>query len=97
MAIDEPIIDLEDVQGNVYPGFNKDHQTLKLLAIADLPPARLALGKIASDVSTSAVVRAYSLVRAAIKAQRAGGPSNLTATWMNIAFGYRALALLSSS
>jgi Dyp-type peroxidase family len=96
MATNEPILDLDDIQGNVYPGFNKDHQTLRFLVIADVAQARLALAELAKDVSTSAMVRGFGVVRAAVKAQRAGGPSGLAATWMNLSLGYSGLAKLAS-
>jgi Dyp-type peroxidase family len=96
MATDEPLLDLEDIQGNVFPGFNKDHQTLVLLTIEDVPQARLALRELARDISTSNVVRQYANLRAQVKAQRLGGPSGLTATWFNLSFGYSAIVKLAS-
>jgi hypothetical protein len=96
VVIDEPLLDLDDIQGNIYPGFNKDHQTLRFLTIADVPQARLALADLVRDVATSSMVRRYATLRAAIKAQRAGGPSGLTATWLNLALGYRGLVKLAS-
>jgi Dyp-type peroxidase family len=93
----DPLIDLDDIQGNVYPGFNKDHQTLRFLTIADVPKARLALAELARDVSTSAMVQGFAMTRAMVKAQRNGGSSGLAATWMNLSFGYGGLVKLSSS
>jgi len=95
MATQEPLVDLADVQGNIFPGFNKDHQSLRFLGIVDLAQARLALAALIQDVSTSAVVRDFTMVRSAIKAQRNGGPSGLTATWMNLALSASGLTKLS--
>lgn len=97
MATPEPLIDLDDVQGNIFPGFSKDHQTLRFLTIAELEPARAALADLAGDVTTSAMVRDYGALRKAIKAKRGGDPSGLTATWMNISLGYSGLVKLSSA
>jgi Dyp-type peroxidase family len=97
VVVDEPLLDLDDIQGNIYPGFNKDHQTLRFLTIADVAQGRLALADLAKDVATSAMVRRYATLRAAIKAQRAGGPSGLTAIWMSFALGYSGLAKLAGS
>src|SRR5262249_13880936 len=72
------------------------HQTLRFLTIADVAQARLALADLAKDVATSSMVRRYATLRAAIKALRAGGPSGLTATWMNVSLGYRGLMKLTS-
>ena len=96
MAIDEPLLDLDDIQGNIYPGFNKDHQTFRFLGIADAAQARLGLADLAGEVATSAMVRRYASLRAAVKAARAGGPSGMSATWMNLALGYGGLAKLAS-
>ena len=96
MAVEEPILDLEDIQGNVYPGFSKDHQTLRFFAIVDVAQARLAIAELVGQVSRSAEVHGYRAIRAVIKAQRAGGRSGLTATWMNVSLGYSGLVKLSS-
>jgi len=94
MRTTEPLIDLDDVQGNVYPGFNKDHQTFRFLEISDVPQARLALAELIPHVARSSAVRAYGEARSIIKAQNIGGPSGLTATWMTIALGYTGCAKL---
>jgi len=96
MTTTEPLIDLDDVQGNVYPGFNKDHQTFKFLEISDVAQARLALAELIPDVARSSAVRAYGQARSIIKAQNEGSPSGLTATWMNIALSYNGFTKLST-
>ncbi|MBR0848362.1 Dyp-type peroxidase [Bradyrhizobium diazoefficiens] len=92
----EPILDLDDIQGNIYPGFNKDHQTIRCFTIVDAAAARSAIADLLPDVSTSAVVQAYARLRATLKRQRAGA-SGLSATWMNLSFSYSGLAKLSSA
>ncbi|TPI62533.1 Dyp-type peroxidase [Mesorhizobium sp. B3-1-3] len=91
----EPLLDLEDIQGNIYPGFNKDHQTFIFLEIVDVGAAKSALRDLTADVASSQVVQDYARLRAAIKKQRGGGPSGLTATWMNISLGYNGLSKLA--
>ena len=91
----EPNIDTDDVQGNVFPGFNKDHQTLRFLGVADVAAARAALADLAPDFSTSSMLLAYADTRALVKAQRDGAPSGLTATWVNIALSFGGLQKLA--
>ncbi|KVT31711.1 Dyp-type peroxidase [Burkholderia ubonensis] len=97
MKNQEPLLDLDDIQGNVFPGFSKDHQTLRFLSIAEIGPARALLSDLILDVTTSAMVRDYGLLRKQIKTRRRGGPSGLTSTWINISLGYSGLARLASA
>ena len=41
----EPVLDLEEIQGNILAGFNKDHQILLLLQIRVVDAAPIAPGE----------------------------------------------------
>ncbi len=90
----EPPVDLEDIQGNVLFGFNKDFQRFKLLSIVDVAPVRPWLTWVNSQVATAMEVWRYRRLRKAVKARNQGQSSHLTASWSAIAFSYRALKLL---
>src|ERR1043166_1776029 len=93
----EPLLDLDDIQGNIYPGFNKDHQTFKFLGVSeDIPIARRALAALIKEVAKSSSVREFAQLRKAVKAAHGGGPSGLSATWMNLAFSFGGLVKLTS-
>src|SRR5713226_2016427 len=93
----EPVLKVGDIQGNVLAGFNKDHQMLLLLAIDDAARAKRWLGDICGHLATTAQVLGYNRLRKAVKLQRGGASSGLTATWVNIAFSYSGLSKLTST
>jgi Dyp-type peroxidase family len=84
-----------DVQGNVWPGFNKDHQAFVLISIPDGAAARrwlrgLALG-IASAPEVFAFNTAFKLVRKRLLCDEERVVGVLSATWANVAFTYTGL------
>jgi Dyp-type peroxidase family len=90
----EPVLPLDDIQGNVIPGFNKRHQRLLGLRISDLGAAKRWLARIAPEVTTAAEVQRYKELRRELKARRGGGPSGLAAGWTNLALSAPALRRL---
>ena len=57
---DEPLLALDEIQGNVIPGFLKDHQHFLFFTITDASAARNCLGKMHARLSTAAkVLRAH--------------------------------------
>src|SRR5438067_3687768 len=92
-AIPEPVLELADIQGNIVPGFRKDHSALLFLRIGDVDAARAWLGKLASIVATADEVLAFNrLFSAARRRRRFEGA--LRATWVNVAFAAPGLARL---
>src|SRR5438067_1549343 len=92
-AIPEPVLELADIQGNIVPGFRKDHSALLFLRIGDVDAARPWLGKLASIVATADEVLAFNrLFSAARRRRRFEGA--LRATWVNVAFTAPGLARL---
>jgi Dyp-type peroxidase family len=84
-----------NIQGNTIPGFNKDHQHFLFYRIRKVKPTKLWLRWIAPLISSMddvlAWVRAYRALRL-----RLGAEPPMCATWVNIAFSHRAIALLAS-
>lgn len=93
----EPVLELADVQGNILPGFNKDHQAFLFVRLRDVKVAKRWLAALEPWIATSAEVLEYARLRARIKARRGQAASGLTATWLNVAFSYAGLRKLTSA
>jgi Dyp-type peroxidase family len=96
-APSEPIytaVQRANIQGNILPGFNKDHQHFLFFRIRNVKRAKLWLRWIAPFISSMdevlAWVRAFRSLR-----RRLGVDPPMCATWVNIAFSHRAIALLA--
>jgi Dyp-type peroxidase family len=61
---DEPTLALDEIQGNVIPGFLKDHQHFLFFSITDAPAARKCLARLNSRLCTaSEVLKAHELYK----------------------------------
>lgn len=93
----EPLIDVDDIQGNILAGFNKDHQLLLALRLREPAAARAWLGRVLPHISTHREVSRFNALFKERKARMAGAePVGLVATWANISFSHAGLAALSS-
>src|SRR3954470_11875394 len=82
----EPLLDIDDIQGNILAGFNKDRQILIALAIRDVTGARRWLRRITGGISSTAEVLQFNTLFRMQRARLGSDPRGLVATWMNIAF-----------
>ena len=82
----EPILDIDEIQGNVIPGFSKDHLILIGLCIGDVDKAKKWLSDITSRISTCNEVLSFNKSWVLIKKRTNKEPFNISATWTNIAF-----------
>lgn len=91
-----PPLALDQIQGNVLAGFNKDHQRLLFLGITNAALAKKWLAALIPHIATTTQVKAFNdLFRARRKALGVDPPlSELSATWTNIAFTATGLAAL---
>jgi Dyp-type peroxidase family len=98
LATPEPLYDRSvrrDIQGNIIPGFNKDHQHFLFFRIRDVAHARRWVAAIAPMVtSMDEVVDFVREHRARRLAEGVREPEGLTATWVNIAFSHTAITML---
>jgi Dyp-type peroxidase family len=94
-APEEPVLEINDIQGNSLAGFNKDHQTLLCLEIGDVAGTKNWLRNLIPFISTLDEVLAFNRLFRAMRARRAIEPTGLVATWINIAFSSRATAKLA--
>ena len=53
---DEPLLELDEIQGNVIPGFKKNHQHFVFFSITDPAAARTCLSKLHIRLSSAAEV-----------------------------------------
>jgi Dyp-type peroxidase family len=84
----EPVLDVHEIQGNILPGFNKDHETLLFFTIADPNQAEKWIGLISKNISTLYEVQNFNKVYKSTRQRMGKEPSGMVATWTNIAFSY---------
>src|SRR5205823_3545225 len=66
-AVVEPVLDVDDIQGNILAGFNKDHQALLPLTIVEVAGAKLWLRDFHPHIATTREVLQYNRLRKAVK------------------------------
>ena len=95
-ASDEPVLAIDNIQGNILTGFNKDFQTLLFLKIADdhVDDFKRWLHSLTSSIATAAEVIAFNRLFKATRDRR-GFEGTVKATWVNIALSFNALAKLT--
>jgi Dyp-type peroxidase family len=92
-------LDLASIQGNVIPGFNKDHQAFVFI---HFPYREAALSWLHSlrnentwDITSAEEVETFKKLRKLAEARRRGNEAHLvSACWLNIAFSPQGLQLL---
>ena len=93
----EPLLNVDQIQGNILAGFNKDFQTFLFLEILDVAGAKAWLANVAPEVATLAEVLAFNRLFKQMRARRGAETPGLSATWFNLAFSYDGVAKLTSS
>jgi Dyp-type peroxidase family len=98
----EPILNLRNIQGNIIGGFNKDYQTMLFLRLrrdedqaAHVENFRRWLAIFVPFIATSEEVLAFNRLFKLIRARRHVESRTIQATWINIAFSFNALKLMS--
>ena len=95
----EPVYDAKrrsNIQGDIIPGFNKDHQHFLFFRLGDLEQAKQWLQWIAPLITSMEEALAFVRVHRAVRL-RLGVTEpepQMRATWVNIAFSYRGIELL---
>ena len=94
----EPRLEMNEIQGNIFPGFNKPTTYFTAFRIDDVPGAKQWLAEIVGFISTAEEVLAFRRLYSA-RRKRLGGakPPDLVDTNTNIAFSYGALLKLAGS
>jgi Dyp-type peroxidase family len=97
-AEQEPIYDATaraNIQGNIIPGFNKDHQQFLFFRIQKVRRAKKFLRWIAPLITSMEEVLAFVRVHRALRRRLGVIEPAMCATWVNIAFSHRAIKLLA--
>ena len=95
----EPVFDAaaqDDIQGNIIPGFNKDHQHFLFLRIRKPKYAKDFLREILPRISTMEEVMAFRRLYRSRRFLLGRHNTYLCSTWVNIAFSRQAIELLAS-
>src|SRR5947209_11659603 len=87
-AAREPLLEVDNIQGNILAGFNKDNQLLIGLKIREVPAARRWLRRIVGAISTTAEVLQFNTLFRLQRARLGADPPGLVATWANVAFSH---------
>jgi len=88
-------INLQNIQGNIFGGFNKDFQTFAILRFKDSKRGRSWIKEIAGDISPSLKVLQFNQQFKALLAEGIAKPETLiSAVWTNLAFSFQGLKAL---
>src|ERR1700674_2701112 len=96
-ASKEPVLDVDNIQGNILAGFNKDHQVHLYLRILDgqVEAFRQWLGRLIPFIATTSEVLAFNRLFKEVNKRRGVETRTVMATWVNVALSFRALELLA--
>ncbi|GHO97423.1 peroxidase [Reticulibacter mediterranei] len=93
-ASNERVLDMDQIQGNIIPGFLKDFETLLFLKITNPRQCKQWLKEITPSIATAQEVFAFNRLFKKIRYRRGYEPEILKATWINIAFSFLGLRQL---
>ncbi|GCE16043.1 Dyp-type peroxidase [Tengunoibacter tsumagoiensis] len=91
----EPRLAVEQIQGNILPGFSKDYAALLFLKIEDVAKCKAWLRKLSPTIATAEEVLTFNRLFKQLRARRGKEASTLKVTWLNVAFSYFALRQLT--
>ena len=94
--IDTVALELDQIQGNILAGFNKDHQRFLFLRIDDVGRAKTWLKTLIPHVSITTAVKAFNDDFKATRRRNKGEVNMPTATWLNVAFTFAGLTKLGA-
>ena len=77
---------VENIQGNILGGFNKDFQTLLFYRIEKVAEFKQWLSGFVPFIATSAEVIAFNRLFKSVRSRRGRETNTVKATWINIAF-----------
>ncbi|HMI86339.1 MAG TPA: Dyp-type peroxidase [Polyangiaceae bacterium] len=98
----EPVLAVNNIQGNIIGGFNKDHQTMLFLRVRrdgdvqdHLAAFKRWLHAFVPFIATAEEVLAFNRLFKAIRQRNKAETRTVQSTWINIAFSFDALSMLS--
>jgi Dyp-type peroxidase family len=84
----EPVLDVHEIQGNIIPGFNKDHLILLGLTVTNISKAKKWFNFISDHISTLYEVYNFNKVFKSIKNRKSTEPDEIVSTWTNVSISY---------
>ncbi len=90
----EPQLKLDNIQGNILAGFNKDYECFLFVDFPAESDPKGWLGEIAPDVASTEEVDAFNKLFKSVSARRNGKEGTVKATWMNLALSASGLTNL---
>jgi Dyp-type peroxidase family len=90
------MLEVQEIQGNVLVGFNKDHQHFIFLQIRKADVAVRWLRMLIPQIATVEETLTFRRLFRALRARRNVEPAGMIATWVNIAFTYEGIRKLTS-
>lgn len=94
----EPALQVDQIQGNILAGFNKDNQTLIFVdikdTVKDIHKFKTWLGAIVPFVASTEEVLQFNRLFKMVRARRKVESRAVLSTWLNIAFSFRGLKKL---
>ncbi|ARV61731.1 hypothetical protein BZZ01_26690 [Nostocales cyanobacterium HT-58-2] len=94
-ASDEPVLRVNNIQGNILGGFHKDFQTLIFLEIENPAAFKQWLETQINFIATASEVIAFNRIFKEARKRR-GYEGTVKATWVNIAFSFEGLKKLTN-
>jgi Dyp-type peroxidase family len=94
----EPVYDAKkrgSIQGNIIPGFNKDHQHFLFFRLGPKTRAKQWLRWIAPFITSMEEVLAFVRAHRALRLRLGVKEPPMCAAWVNIAFSFRAIEVLA--
>jgi len=92
----EPVLDWQDIQGNILAGFNKDHQMLGGFRLGtDVFKNKSFVSFLSKRVTSLKEIVPHKAARANYLQQFGVEPEDLKATWTAVAFSYKGLQALT--
>jgi Dyp-type peroxidase family len=92
----EPVLRVQEIQGNSLAGFNKDYQAFLFVKIQEVEVAKAWLRSLTPRISKLSEVAAFNRLFRALRAQLGAEAAGLSAVWHNVAFSYPAIVALAS-
>jgi Dyp-type peroxidase family len=88
------VLELDEIQGNILAGFNKDHEALVLVAFPSAEAGRRWLADLAPEIASSEEVEAFNRSFRAAVARTGGEATAPSARWVNVAISHAGLTAL---
>jgi Dyp-type peroxidase family len=95
--IEEPILDISNIQGNVLAGFNKNYQMLLFLEIVNSVQTKSWLQQIAPRIANLEEVITFKRLYKASCKRIGPHTGTIQSTWINIAFSFKGLKKLEEN